>query len=255
MGQKANREWVFGFHAVESALRNAPGEVESLLVEKGRKDRRMRTLLDLADQAGIRPRWVGRRELEGRLPGGARHQGVAALYRAPQARDESDLADIVASASEPVLLLVLDGVTDPHNLGACLRTADAAGAAAVVVPKDRAAGLTPAVRKVASGAAEWLPLVQVTNLSRTLKDLQQQGVWVVGTAGDGDTDLYGLDLAREPVAMVMGAEGKGMRRLTRKSCDQMVSIPIIGRVESLNVSVAAGVCLYEIRRQRLMGRG
>jgi len=162
------------------------------------------------------------------------------------------ISTLLERLDEPPLLLVLDGVTDPHNLGACLRVADGAGAHAVIAPKDRAVGLTPTVRKVASGAAESIPFVQVTNLARTLDTLKQKGVWVVGLAGEADHSLYQSRLATQPLAVVMGAEGSGLRRLTREACDELVSLPMLGSVESLNVSVASGVSLYEIRRQRLM---
>jgi 23S rRNA (guanosine2251-2'-O)-methyltransferase len=179
--------------------------------------------------------------------GGGRHQGIVALV---EGRDENASLDgVLERLAEPALLLVLDGVTDPHNLGACLRVADAAGAHAVIVPKDRSAGLSPAVTKVASGATETIPFLAVTNLARTLDGLKERGIWIVGAAGEGGQDLYRANLP-EPIAWVLGSEGEGLRRLTRERCDLLVRIPMHGQVESLNVSVAAGLCLYESRRQR-----
>ncbi|MGC9456406.1 MAG: 23S rRNA (guanosine(2251)-2'-O)-methyltransferase RlmB [Halothiobacillaceae bacterium] len=246
-------EWLFGFHAVESALRNDPENVERVLIEQGRQDRRVQGLLGLVAQA---PVVVPVERLPGptlaRRVGSPKHQGVACGYRQPVARNEQDLfAELERSESVP-LLLVLDGVTDPHNLGACLRTADAAGAFGVIVPRDRAVGLTPVVRKVASGAAESLPLYQVTNLARVLQALRDRGIWVVGAAGEAEISLYDCPFAREPLALVMGAEGRGLRRLTRTHCDQLLHIPMAGRVESLNVSAATAVCLFEFRRRRLL---
>jgi len=246
-------QWLFGFHAVESALRNDPEHVERVLVEAGRQDRRMREIEPLLAAAGCRVEKLSARELS-RQVGSGRHQGIACAYRAALVQDESILDQLLAEwpeGGEPPLLLVLDGVTDPHNLGACLRTADAVGVMAVVAPRDRAVGLTPTVRKVASGAAERLPFIQVTNLARTLGNLKQHGLWVVGTAGEGEQSLYQCQLGTEPLALVMGAEGTGLRRLTREHCDQLIHIPMFGQVESLNVSVATAVCLYEFRRQRL----
>ena len=238
---------IFGLHAVTAALRNDPENVTRLLVDRGRHDRRLKELLDLAREQGIRVEQADARQLE-REAGGDRHQGVVAHYQAPEALGEEALDDILAANPQP-LLLVLDGVTDPHNLGACLRTADAAGVAAVIVPRDKAVGLTPTVRKVACGAAESVPFIQVTNLARTLETLKQQGLWVVGAAGEGAAELYDVDLTGGCV-LAMGAEGSGLRRLTREHCDHLVRIPMRGQVESLNVSVATGVCLYEALRQR-----
>jgi len=247
------RQWLFGFHAVESALRNDPANVERILVETGRQDRRMRDVEPLLTDCRLPVERLSGKELAKRV-GSPRHQGIACAYRQPKALDEQDLLAGLEgwqSSDDRPLLLVLDGVTDPHNLGACLRTADAVGARGVIVPRDRAVGLTPTVRKVASGGAEHLPLFQVTNLARVLEQLKQRGVWVVGAAGEADQSIYDCRLGSEPVALVMGAEGSGLRRLTREHCDQLVNIPMFGQVESLNVSVAAGVCLYEFRRQRL----
>jgi 23S rRNA (guanosine2251-2'-O)-methyltransferase len=238
---------IWGLHAVTAALRNDPENISRLLVDRGRRDKRLKEVLDLARQHQVKVEQVDVRQLE-KEAGGDRHQGVVAHYQAPEALGEEALDDILEAAAQP-LILVLDGVTDPHNLGACLRTADAAGVAAVVVPRDKAVGLTPTVRKVASGAAESVPFIQVTNLARTLDHLKDLGLWVIGTAGEGGQTLYDVDF-RGGCVLVMGAEGTGMRRLTRERCDHLVQIPMLGQVESLNVSVATGVCLYEALRQR-----
>ncbi len=241
---------IFGLHAVEAALKRDPASIEQLFCDDKRKDKRLNALALLAQNQGVSPAWVGKKELDGMLPDGARHQGVAAKVRGVAERNESFLEQLLVAAERPLFLLVLDGVTDPHNLGACLRSADAAGVDAVIVPRDRACGLTPVVRKVASGAAEAVPFVQVTNLARTLKMLQDAGVWVVGAALEDDAvSLYEARLDGA-LAMVLGAEGKGMRRLTRENCDQLVYIPMHGSVQSLNVSVATGICLFEALRYR-----
>jgi len=242
--------WLFGIHAVEAALRHDPDNIVRLLCAQGRRDLRLQEVERLASEAGLSITRVEPRELD-RLTRVDRHQGVAAQYRAALTYDENDLYAMLDGLDEPALLLVLDGVTDPHNLGACLRVADGAGAQAVIAPKDRAAGLTPTVRKVASGAAESVPFVQVTNLARTLDGLKRRNIWVLGLAGEAEHSLYESRLATQPLAVVMGAEGSGLRRLTREACDELVNLPMLGAVESLNVSVAAGISLYEIRRQRL----
>lgn len=242
------KEWIAGPHAVESALRNDPDNVRRVLLADGAKDGRLNKLAEAAHRAGLRTERQPRRELD-RLSGGANHQGALAEYRAAKTRGEDELFAHLETIDGPPLLLVLDGVQDPHNLGACLRTADAAGVHAVVVPKDKSAGLTPAARKVSAGAADSVGLFQVTNLARTLRGLQEVGLWLVGTAGEAQHDLYQSKL-QGPMALVMGAEGKGLRRLTREACDELIKIPMVGQVESLNVSVATGVCLYEIVRQR-----
>ena len=244
----ARLETVIGLHAVESALRSDPRRIVSLHYKASRRDRRLAQLLALAREVGVEAHQADERELA-RLADGGRHQGVVARCRAVKLPDEDALFARLETLDEAPLLLVLDGVTDPHNLGACLRTADAAGVHAVIIPRDNAVGLTPAARKVASGAADSVLLVQVTNLSRTLEKLQRAGVWIVGTAGDAETSLYEQDLTG-PLAIVMGAEGKGLRRLTRERCDYLVSLPMRGQVESLNISVATGICLYEALRQR-----
>ncbi|MFY9479972.1 MAG: 23S rRNA (guanosine(2251)-2'-O)-methyltransferase RlmB [Aquabacterium sp.] len=238
---------LFGFHAVSVRLKVAPKSIRELYVDATRRDQRMRQFLAKAEEAGLEPIEVDDDRLQ-KLCGTHRHQGVAARVEAlSQARSIDDLLDELGS--EPPLLLVLDGVTDPHNLGACLRVADGAGAHAVIAPKDHAVGVNATVAKVASGAAETVPYFMVTNLARTLNDLKERDIWVVGTSDDAPGNLYQADFKR-PTALVLGAEGSGMRQLTRKHCDELVSIPMMGAVESLNVSVASAVGLYEARRQR-----
>ena len=240
-------EKVYGVHAVEALLRHHPKRVKQLWLAAGRQDPRVQVLVDLAGQQRIAVGQKDRRELDEWAEGV--HQGVVAEVSPSQVWGEAMLEELLDRHEGVPLLLVLDGVTDPHNLGACLRTADAAGALAVVVPKDKSATLNATVRKVACGAAEVMPLVAVTNLARTLEKLQKRGLWVVGTAGEADQEIYQQDL-RGPLVLVMGAEGKGMRRLTREHCDFLVKLPMAGSVSSLNVSVAAGVCLFEALRQR-----
>ena len=242
------RERIHGMHAVAALLKRSPERVESLAVLRGRRDRRLEELLALARTQGIAVRELPREELDRLAPGV--NQGVVAEVRAAAALDESYLFDeLLPGLAGPALLLVLDGVTDPHNLGACLRSADAFGAHAVIVPRDNSAPLNATARKVASGAADVVPLVSVTNLARTLRALQEAGVWIVGAAGEARQGIAAVDL-RGAVALVMGAEGSGMRRLTREHCDHLASIPMCGEVSSLNVSVATGVFLYEASRQR-----
>lgn len=237
---------VYGFHAVLARLRQDARAVQEVYLDKTREDRRARDLTQLAAGRGIRVMLVDGGRLDG-MTAHARHQGVAARVAAP--RLASRVEDVLDSLSEPALFLVLDGVTDPHNLGACLRVADAMGAHAVIAPKDRACGINPTVSKVASGAAETVPFITVTNLARTLRELKEAGVWLIGAHEAGEQAYHALDL-RGPVAWVLGAEGEGMRRLTRESCDELARIPMLGSVESVNVSVAAGICLAETRRQR-----
>jgi len=237
---------VYGLHAVTAALKRNPKSVIELFVDAERQDPRARKVADLAQAAGIRLHTANAQRLDG-LAKGSRHQGVVAFLEpvAPVASIEEVLEDL----TEPPLLLVLDGVQDPHNLGACLRVADGLGAHAVVAPKDRAVGLSATVHKVASGAAEKVPFITVTNLARCLRGLKDKGIWVVGTAESGAVSLLDARFSGA-LALVLGAEGEGLRRLTRETCDELVSIPMLGAVESLNVSVAAGICLYEARRQR-----
>ena len=239
---------VYGLHAVEAVLAQTPERVLGAMVQRDRGDARLEAVRADCERHGIALRGVAKAELD-RAAGGARHQGIILQCRPAEAWNEASLKDLVQAGGRDLLLLVLDGVTDPHNLGACLRSADAAGVHAVVAPRDRAASLNPVARKVASGAAETVPFVQVTNLARTLRWLQDQGVWIIGAAGEGAESLWDVKLDG-PVALVMGAEGDGMRRLTREHCDQLVRIPMAGTVESLNVSVATGVCLFEVVRQR-----
>lgn len=240
-------ETIYGVHAVEALLRHHPKRVKQLWLAEGRQDPRVQTLVQLAEAARIPVGVRDRRELDEQIEGV--HQGVVAEVSPSQVWGENALEEILARSETPPLLLVLDGVTDPHNLGACLRTADAAGVQAVIVPKDKSATLNATVRKVACGAAEVVPLVAVTNLARTLEKLQKLGLWVVGTAGEATQEIYDLDL-RGPTILVMGAEGRGMRRLTREHCDYLAKLPMSGSVSSLNVSVATGVCLFEAVRQR-----
>jgi predicted rRNA methylase len=239
---------ISGIHAVLSALRNDPGNVQELRVDRGRQDARLNELRRLAQTLNIPLREVDAETLE-RQARTRHHQGVAALYRSAPTLDEPVLTALIERTECP-LLLVLDCVTDPHNLGACLRTAEAAGATAVITPRDRSASINATVRKIASGAAERLPVAQVTNLARCLLDLKQRGVWLVGADGSAAQSLFDLDLNR-PLALLMGAEDKGLRRLTREHCDYLARIPMADATQSLNVSVAAGVCLFEARRQRL----
>lgn len=241
---------IYGFHAVTSRLRQDAAGISEIFLDASRNDARARDLGKLAGERNVRIIAADARRLDG-LTGNARHQGVAA--RVAVVPLQRDLQAIVAAAGKSVLLLVLDGVQDPHNLGACLRVADAFGVHAVVAPKDRAVGITPVVAKVASGAAETVPYITVTNLARTLRELKEDGVWIVGTDDAAQNSLYSARFDG-PLAWVLGAEGEGMRRLTREHCDELVRIPMAGTVESLNVSVAAGVCLSEIARQRVSAR-
>ncbi|QOL26731.1 23S rRNA (guanosine(2251)-2'-O)-methyltransferase RlmB [Thalassotalea sp. LPB0316] len=243
---------VLGIHAVQALIERSPERFIEMWALKGRDDERMLPIINLARKYKIPMQFVHRKVLDDKSQG-EQHQGVIARITPNKQYNENDLDEIISSAEKQNIspfLLILDGVTDPHNLGACLRNADAAGVQAIIVPKDKAAKITATVRKVAVGAAETVPLVQVTNLARTMKHIQQLGVWIVGTAGETDTSLYDVKL-NGPLALVMGAEGKGMRRLTRENCDQLVKLPMAGAVSSLNVSVATGICLFEIVRQRL----
>lgn len=242
------KQTLFGWHAVQALVENQPDQVVRIHLQQGRDDSRGQAIIAAAGRFGIAIEHSSRKALD-EMAGQGSHQGIVALVKAPKEWQESDLEDLAERRGQALFLLVLDGVTDPHNLGACLRTADAAGVDAVIVPKDKSAALTPAAIKVASGAAQTLPLVRVTNLARSLRTLQQAGVWVVGTAGEADSSLYQASLTG-PLALVMGAEGAGLRRLTREHCDQLVNLPMQGTVASLNVSVAAGVCLFEAVRQR-----
>ena len=240
---------IFGFHAVEAILKREPNRIQSLWLQEGRRDKRVQSLETLARNQGVALNVVGRAELDDMVAG--RHQGVVAKIEGSGGREALDERGLIAHLQgvDQPLVLVLDGVTDPHNLGACLRSADAAGVNAVVVPKDRSADLGPTVSKVACGAAESIPFARVTNLSRTLEKLKEAGFWLVGTTGEAKIIIYDQDLTG-PLCLIMGAEGEGMRRLTLEHCDFLVKLPMAGTVESLNVSVATGICLFEAVRQR-----
>jgi 23S rRNA (guanosine2251-2'-O)-methyltransferase len=238
---------VFGLHAVRTLLQQHPEKASLLILQKGREDARVAEVTKLATAASVRIAHRDANELD-RLAAGDRHQGVCVQIKSAGVLGEGALDELLDKAAAP-LLLILDGVQDPHNLGACLRTADAAGVTAVIVPRDRAAGLSPVVRKVASGAAETVPLIQVVNLARTLRWLKERQVWIVGTDDQAPKSIYETDL-KGPLAIVLGAEGPGLRRLTKENCDALIGIPMKGVVESLNVSVATGVVLYEALRQR-----
>ena len=237
---------LFGFHAVTVRLKVAPKSIRELHVDATRRDQRMKQFLAKVDEAGLKVIESDDDKLQ-KMCGTHRHQGVVARVEVIQQTNSLD--DLLDGLTEPALLLVLDGITDPHNLGACLRVADGAGVHAVIAPKDHAVGINATVAKVASGAAETVPYFMVTNLARTLGELKERNIWIIGTSDDAPKTLYQVDL-KGPVALVLGAEGDGMRQLTRKTCDELVSIPMKGAVESLNVSVASGVCLYEALRQR-----
>lgn len=242
----ADTRIVYGFHAVTSRLRQSAASVREIFIDQGRSDRRTRDLERLAEERGVRVVKIEAERLDG-ITRHARHQGVAAQVAV--AGPARDLESVLDALNEPPLLLILDGVTDPHNLGACLRVADALGAHAIIAPKDRAVGINATVEKVASGAAETVPFISVTNLARAMRDLKERGIWLVGADQEGEADLYTAKL-QGALAWVIGAEGEGMRRLTRETCDEIVRIPMIGTVESLNVAVSAGICLAETRRQR-----
>jgi 23S rRNA (guanosine2251-2'-O)-methyltransferase len=245
---ESKRNFVYGLHAIDAALERAPERLLELWIAELRDDSRVRELKVRAEKVGVRVQTASAYTL-GKMVGDVAHQGAVAAMRPLRGWDEHDLTDALGRLTVDPLLLILDGVTDPHNLGACLRTADAAGVHAVVIPKDRAATVDGVVRKVAAGAAEFVPVASVTNLARTLGLLKERGIWVVGTDGDAPQPVYSADLKR-PLALVLGAEGGGMRRLTRERCDFLVRIPMAGHVQSLNVSVAAGIALFEALRQR-----
>jgi 23S rRNA (guanosine2251-2'-O)-methyltransferase len=237
---------IYGLHAVQSVLKHQADTVNTLYYDAKRQDQRLQYVLELAKSQEVNCIATNKDDLN-KKAGGEQHQGV--LIEAEEKQQHHSLEELLDNLQEPPLLLVLDGITDPHNLGACLRTADAAGVHAVIFPKDKSASINATVRKVACGAAEVMPVYPVTNLARCLEQLQQRGIWIVGTAGEAENTLYNMDLSG-PLALVMGAEGKGMRRLTRDRCDYLTKLPMAGSVSSLNVSVATGVCLFEIVRQR-----
>jgi len=248
----SHAEFLVGINAVDGALKHDPQHIVEILVEQGHDNRRVKELAERARELGLtihaRPR-----EFLDRATGGMRHQGVIARYQRAQAVGEPDLPALLAAAGQGALFLVLDGVQDPHNLGACLRSACAAGVTAVIVPKDRAVGITPVVRSASAGAADRVPLIRATNLARTLDEIKAAGVWITGLTGDAKPALYEIDL-RGPTALVLGGEAEGMRRLTTERCDHLATIPMAGAIESLNVSVATGIALFEALRQRRAAR-
>ena len=240
---------LFGLHSVQAALDYSPNKIHKAWVDSGRQDKRLAQAVDDLLALGIEPEKVDRKRLD-RLADNNNHQGIVIEVEMPGEMSESDLKTAVENLSETALFLVLDNVQDPHNLGACLRTADATGVHGVIITKDNATGITPTVCKVASGAAETVPVYQVTNLSRTLRWLKGEGLWIIGAAGETAKTVYKTDFT-VPMALVIGAEGKGLRRLTKEQCDVLVSVPMLGQIDSLNLSVATGVLLYEAVRQRL----
>lgn len=243
----AESRYIHGFHAISAKLRHDPEAVFEVFIDAKRADARAKDLIARAEVAGVRLHPVDGARLDG-MAGTHRHQGVVARIDARQRALKVE--DVLEGLTEPALILVLDGVTDPHNLGAALRVADGAGAHAVVAPKDRSVGLNATAVKVASGAADTVPYITVTNLARTLREFQDAGIWCIGAAGEAEKDIYAVD-QRGAIAWVLGAEGDGLRRLTRETCDVLARIPMYGSVESLNVSVASGICLFEARRQRV----
>ncbi|MCK7594829.1 23S rRNA (guanosine(2251)-2'-O)-methyltransferase RlmB [Pseudomarimonas salicorniae] len=242
-----SEQWIVGINAVSEALKYDARNLAEVLIEQRAKNPRLAEIATAAKAAGVAVRQAAPDALA-RAAGGARHQGVVAQVAMTRNLGEGDLDELLGRCEKP-LLLILDGVQDPHNLGACLRSAEAAGVDAVIVPRDRAVGITPVVRKIASGAADRVPLIRVTNLARTMKTLQEAGVWIVGLAGEAEQSLYQVDLSG-PIAIAMGGEGDGLRRLSREHCDYLAKIPMRGQVESLNVSVATGVAVFEALRQR-----
>lgn len=241
-------EVIYGMHAVDALLEKQPERVIEIYALKGRDDERLNTIVTKAKEWGISVQFMQRKALDDKSAG-EQHQGIIARIKAAKVLTDNDLDACIDNLNEPPFLLILDGVTDPHNLGACLRSADAAGVHAVIIPKDNSASLTPVVRKVACGAAESMPLIHVTNLARTMRSLQDKGIWIYGTAGEATQNIYDCKLSGG-MALAMGAEGKGLRRLTREHCDELIKLPMAGAVSSLNVSVATGICLFEVVRQR-----
>lgn len=241
-------ELIYGMHAVDALLERQPERVIEVYALKGRDDERLNAVLAKAREWGVSVQFMQRKALDDKSEG-EQHQGIIARVKATKVLTDNDLDACIDNLDVPPFLLILDGVTDPHNLGACLRSADAAGVHAVIIPKDNSASLTPVVRKVACGAAESVPLIHVTNLARTMRALQDKGIWIYGTAGEATQNVYDCKLAGG-MALAMGAEGKGLRRLTREHCDELIKLPMAGSVSSLNVSVATGICLFEVVRQR-----
>lgn len=248
----AQNQFIYGHHAVLTMMQQTPECIRSLYMQASGASSRIQPILQLAKEYNIKIQTLSREQLDALIPSG-NHQGIIADCKELPASLPNDLPTLMQQLNEPAFLLILDGVQDPHNLGACLRSANAAGVHAVIAPKDRAVGITPVVRKVASGAAELTPFIQVTNLARTMKMLQDEGVWLFGAAEEGGEDLFSVDLSG-PIAWVLGSEGQGLRQLTRQSCDRLVKIPTVGGISSLNVSVATGVCLFETLRQRMAGK-
>ena len=240
-------EAVYGLHAVTTLLQRSADQVVELWVMKGRQDKRMQRVLELAQEQGLLVREADKGLMNQKAEGN--HQGIIAWRKPVQGMSEKQLPDVLDNIEGQPFILILDGVTDPHNLGACIRTADAAGVHLVIAPKDKSAPLNATAAKVACGAAETVPYIQVTNLARTMKELQERGIWIGGTAGEAEQTIYQQNMTG-PLALVMGAEGPGMRRLTREHCDFLVNIPMAGEVSSVNVSVATGICLFEAVRQR-----
>ncbi|MFT5162824.1 MAG: 23S rRNA (guanosine2251-2'-O)-methyltransferase [Alteromonadaceae bacterium] len=241
-------EMLFGIHAVEAVIERQPERFIEIYALKGRQDERATQIINIARKQGVSVQFMTRNVLDNKA-GDNNHQGIIARVTPAKHLDEADLADIIANSKIPPFILILDGVTDPHNLGACMRSADAAGVTAIVVPKDNSTKITPVVQKVACGAAEMIPFIQVTNLARTMRFLQDESIWIYGAAGETEKTLYETKFTG-PIAIVMGAEGTGLRRLTKEHCDELIKIPMMGSVSSLNVSVATGVCLFEVIRQR-----
>ena len=241
-------EVIYGLHAVDALLEKQPERVIEIYTLKGRDDQRLTDITQKAQEWGISVQPMQRKSLDEKS-NGEQHQGVIARIKAAKILTDNDLEPILNKLNEAPFLLILDGVTDPHNLGACLRSADAAGVHAVIIPKDNSASFTPVVRKVACGAAESVPLIHVTNLARCMRDLQEKGIWLYGTAGEATQNVYDCKF-EGGIAIAMGAEGKGLRRLTREHCDELIKLPMAGAVSSLNVSVATGICLFEVVRQR-----
>lgn len=243
---------IYGLHSVQAALDYSPGKIKTAWADGSRKDKHLTKIISDLSALGIQSEQTDKKKLD-RFAEGNNHQGIVIEIEMPGELTETDLKTAVENLSSTALFLVLDNVQDPHNLGACLRTADATGVHGVIITKDNATGITPTVCKVASGAAETVPVYQVTNLSRTLRWLKEQGLWIIGAAGETTQNIYQTDLT-SPIALVVGAEGKGLRRLTKEQCDVLVSLPMLGSVESLNLSVATGVLLYETLRQRLSAK-
>lgn len=243
-----SEQYIYGFHAVTSLISNPNRTILKLFTSKDKADKRLSSLLDLAIERMIPVETLSTAQFNQEFAN-FKHQGIVALAKPLDLFSEKDLVNLLQNAKKPPLILILDGVTDPHNFGACLRSCDATGVDFVIIPKDRSVGITPVVSKVACGGAETIPIVRVTNLVRTIEMLKESGVWIYGAAGESQQSIFHMDF-KGPVALVMGSEGEGMRRLTKEHCDNLFSIPMLGMVESLNISVAAGICLFETLRQR-----